>query len=71
MVEWAGRARVLRIEKIGQLEEVLGSKGAGHMLELLQLMVGNRHMFETMIAFSARYKSAVDNLIKVMEVQQK
>ena len=66
----------------GQLEEVLGGKGPEHLLELLQLMVSNRHMFETMIAFSARYKSAVGkatvadvqealDLIKVMEVQQK
>jgi hypothetical protein len=66
----------------GQLEEVMGSRGPEHLLELLQLMVSNRHMFETMIAFSARYKSAVGkaavadvqealDLIKVMEVQQK
>jgi len=65
-----------------QLDEIMEGKGPEHLLELLQLMVGNRHMFETMIAFAARYKSACDkatakdvqealDLIKVMEVQQK
>lgn len=63
-----------------QLAEIMGEKDASHLLWLLQLMVNNRIMFESMIAFAARYRTAVGkatvedvqralDLIKVMEVQ--
>jgi hypothetical protein len=67
---------------IEQLNEIMEGKGPEYLLKLLRLMVHDRHMFETMIAFAARYKSALDkatdkdvqmalDLIKVMEVQSR
>lgn len=65
-----------------QLQEVMDGWGARDLHRILQIMVSNRVMFEVMIAFAVRYKSAVMrakvediqealDLIEVMGVQQK
>lgn len=65
-----------------QFREVMEGRDAKDLLRLLQIMIFNRIMLETMIGFAVRYKSAVMkakvediqgalDLIAVMEVQQK
>jgi hypothetical protein len=65
-----------------ELRAILRNKSeAEELLRLLKLMTGNRIMFEMLIGFAARYKSACGkatvedvkaalDLISVMEVQQ-
>lgn len=69
-------------EELEQLKNILNNGGAETLKHLLCTMVDNRFMFETMVAFSARYKKSVKDasvdefqatldLIEVMSVQEK
>jgi hypothetical protein len=69
-------------EELEQLKNILNNGGAETLKHLLCMMVDNRFMFETMVAFSARYKKSVKDasvdefqatldLIEVMSVQEK
>lgn len=73
------RERNISEEMAKELSAILRGGEAAELLSLLKLMVNNRIQFENMIAFSARYKSAVGkateqdvqealNLIGIMEV---
>lgn len=64
-----------------QIAKIMEGRDAEDFLRLLQLMVDCRQMFENMVSFAARYKSAVRkataqdvqralDLIAVAEVQQ-